>query len=319
MLLFAPNHSAALARRIADALGTSLSACEEREFDGGEHKMRPLVEVRGQDVFVVQSLYGDAHASANDKLCRLLFFIGALKDAGASRVTACLPYLAYARKDRRTQPHDPVTTRYIAALFESVGVDRIVVLDVHNEAAFDNAFRCETIRVEAADEFADQLALQDAASRVVVASPDTGGIKRAQRLREVLERKLGRSCDFAFMEKRRARGVVSGETFTGDVVDSNVLIFDDLIASGTTILRAAQAARRAGARRVDVVATHAAFVSEAARLFDEGGPDTVTVSDSIALSETFEALRGDRLKVCSIAPLFARTIQQLAHQPHRAP
>src|SRR5690606_26572751 len=191
MLLFAPNHSAALARRIADALGTSLSACEEREFDGGEHKMRPLVEVRGQDVFVVQSLYGDAHASANDKLCRLLFFIGALKDAGASRVTACLPYLAYSRKDRRTQPNDPVTTRYIAALFESVGVDRIVVLDVHNEAAFDNAFRCETIRVEAADEFADQLALQDAASRVVVASPDTGGIKRAQRLREVLERKLG--------------------------------------------------------------------------------------------------------------------------------
>src|SRR5690606_33513768 len=103
------------------------------------------------------------------------------------------------------------------------------------------------------------------------------------------------------------------------VVDSNVLIFDDLIASGTTILRAAQAARRAGARRVDVVATHAAFVPAAARLFDAGGPDTVMVSDSIALPESFEPLLGTRLTVCSIAPLFARTIQELAHQPCSAP
>jgi ribose-phosphate pyrophosphokinase len=312
MLLFAPNHSAALARRIADALGTSLSSSEEREFDGGEHKMRPLQDVSGHDVFVVQSLCGDARASANDKLCRLLFFIAALKDAGAARVTACIPYLAYARKDRRTQPRDPVTTRYVAALFEAVGADRIVVLDVHNEAAFDNAFRCETIRIEAAASFADHLALSDPTSRIVVASPDTGGIKRAQRLQEVLERKAGRSIDFAFMEKRRALGIVSGETFTGDVRDSNVLIFDDLIASGTTILRATQAARRAGARRIDVLATHAAFLPAAMQLFEEGGPDSVMVSDSVTLPNAFEALLGERLRICSVAPLFARTIDELA-------
>lgn len=112
--------------------------------------MRLLVEVRGADVYVVQSLCGDAHASANDKLCRLLFFAGALKDAGARRVTACLPYLAYARKDRRTQERDPVTTRYVAALFEAVGIDRVIVLDVHNEVAFDNALRCPTLRLESA-------------------------------------------------------------------------------------------------------------------------------------------------------------------------
>lgn len=314
MLIFAPNHSAPLAHRIADALGTSLSESEEREFDGGEHKMRPLLDVRGHDVFVVQSLCGDAHASANDKLCRLLFFIGALKDAGARRVTACLPYLAYARKDRRTQPHDPVTTRYVAALFEAVAVDRVIVLDVHNEAAFDNAFRCETIRIDAAVSFADHLALNDIASRVVVASPDTGGIKRAQRLREVLQRKSGRSIDFAFMEKRRALGIVSGEIFTGEVEDSELLIFDDLIASGTTILRATQAARRAGARRIHVLATHAAFLPGAMQLFEEGGPDTVMVSDSIDVPAAFEPMLGTRLEVCSIAPLFARTIGELVHQ-----
>jgi hypothetical protein len=141
--------------------------------------MRPLQDVRGQDVFVVQALCGDAHASANDKLCRLLFFIATLKDAGAARVTACLPYLAYARKDRRTQLRDPVTTRYVAALFDAVNADRVVVLDVHNEAAFDNAFRCETIRVEAAEIFAEYLAKRAEASRIVVASPDIGGVKRA--------------------------------------------------------------------------------------------------------------------------------------------
>lgn len=154
MLLFAPKASLDLAGRVADALGVQLSASEEREFGGGEHKMRPLVEVCNEDVYVVQSLCGDAEASANDKLCRLLFFVGALKDAGAARVTAVIPYLAYARKDRRTQPRDPVTTRYVAALMEAVGIDRVVTLEIHNEAAFDNAFRRHTVRLEAADVFA---------------------------------------------------------------------------------------------------------------------------------------------------------------------
>lgn len=316
MLLFAPNHSVTLGGRIALAAGTSLAASEEREFDGGEHKMRPLQDVHGEDVFVIQTLCGDAQASANDKLCRLLFFIATLKDAGAARVTACLPYLAYARKDRRTQLRDPVTTRYVAALFEAMNTDRVVVLDVHNEAALDNAFRCETIRIEAADTFAEYLAKRADASRLVVASPDSGGIKRAQQLRQVLERKIGHSVDFAFMEKKRAAGVVSGETFTGDVNGCEVVIYDDMIASGTTILRATQAARRAGARHIDLIATHAAFLPAATQLFEEHGPDTVVVSDSISLSDAFgPALSSGRLSVCSIAPLFANTIAGLAGKP----
>ena len=107
------------------------------------------------DVYVVQSLHGGPSESANDKLCRLLFFIGALKDAGAARVTAVVPYLCYARKDRRTKPHDPVITRYVAGLFEAVGADRVVTLDVHNPVAFENAFRCRTITATAAPLFVD--------------------------------------------------------------------------------------------------------------------------------------------------------------------
>ena len=311
MLLFSPNHSASFARAVAQQLGISLAATEEREFDAGEHKMRTLEDALGQDCYVIQSLCGDHEASANDKLCRLLFFCGSLKDAGAARVTACVPYLAYARKDRRTQPNDPVSTRYVAALFEAVGIDRVVVLDVHNEVAFDNAFRCMTIRLEAMATFADHLLTSPAAQDIVVASPDTGGIKRAQRFRETLEARLGRAAGFAFMEKRHAQGIVSGKTFVGDVEGHDVVMLDDMIASGTTIMRATAAARAAGARRVLVLASHAAFLPPARQLFEPEGPDQILVSDSVTIAPAFKPFLAQRLHVCSVAPLFATTIRDL--------
>jgi ribose-phosphate pyrophosphokinase len=312
MLLFAPKASLELAARVADTLGATVSPSEEREFDGGEHKMRPLVDVCNEDVYVVQSTCGDATASANDKLCRLLFFAGALKDAGAERVTAISPYLAYARKDRRTQPRDPVTTRYVAALMEAVDIDRVVTLDIHNEAAFDNAFRCHTLRLEATEIFAASIASHVGNQPATVMSPDIGGVKRAQRLRECFARTLARDVDFAFMEKRRASGVVSGETIVGDVAGRAVVIYDDMIATGTTILRGCRAAREAGAESVYVAAAHAAFLPAATLLFESRVADSVLVTDSIALRPEFIQWLGNGLRVCSIARLLARTIQDLA-------
>lgn len=311
-LIFAPSHSSPLGQRLAQALGTTLARSEEREYENGEHKMRPLDPVRGRDTVVVQSLCGDTQASTNDKLCRLLFFVGALKDAGARSITACIPYLAYARKDRRTKPTDPVTNRYIATMLEAVGITRVMVLDVHNEAALDNAYRCETIRVDATATFAEAyLARHDDLSGLVVASPDIGGVKRAQGLRELLAKRRGASIDFAFMEKRRVAGVVSGDIFSGDVAGRPVVIFDDMIATGTTVRRAATAARAAGAVRVDVIVTHGAFTPEASELFDSGCVDSVYVSDSIALPTGFERYLGGSLHVIGIAPLLAGAIAEL--------
>src|SRR3990170_6143413 len=153
--LFALAATADLGAAVARALGQPLAAHEERSFEDGEHKARPLATVRGADVYVIHSLHGGPSDSANDKLCRLLFFIGAIKDAGADRVTAVVPYLCYARKDRRTKPNDPVTTRYIAGLFEAVGTDCIVTLEVHNPVAFENAFRCRTVTLTGAPLFVD--------------------------------------------------------------------------------------------------------------------------------------------------------------------
>ncbi len=203
-------------------------------------------------------------------------------------------------------------TRYVAQLFEAMGVDCVVALDIHNEAAFDNAFRCQAVRLEAGEMFAASLASEIGTAEVVVASPDIGGVKRAQLFREGLARKLGHEVGFAFLEKRRSGGVVSGDMLVGDVQNRTLVLYDDLIASGTTILRASKVARRAGASRIYVAAPHAAFLPEATQLFASQDIHAVLVSDSIPLAASFANVPSERLRVCSVAPLVAAMIQRLA-------
>ena len=308
--LFALSASSGLGHKVADALGMKLAAHEERDFEDGEHKSRPLDAVEGADVYVLQNLYGGPQETANDKLCRLLFFIGALKDAGAERVTAISPYLCYARKDRRTKPHDPVTTRYIAALFEAVGTDAIVTLDVHNPAAFENAFRCRNIALTAAPLFIDYVkSLGD--SNLCVVSPDPGGVKRAELLREALET----ACEFpvakGFVDKHRSAGVVTGDIFAGDAQGKTVLIIDDLISTGHTLLRAAIAVRRAGARRVIALATHGLFMPGSAEVVADPAIDRFVLVDSVPPFRL--EMDGIREKIVSLscAGLLAQTICRL--------
>src|SRR6188474_2529128 len=215
-LLFALEGSLALGEPLAAWLEWPLSRHEERAFEDGEHKTRPLVDVSNQDVFVLHSLYGSPGVSPNDKLCRLLFFIGALKDAGAARVTAVVPYLCYARKDQRSQSRDPITTKYVARMFEACGADAVMTFDAHNRAAFENAFRIPTANIEALPLFVEHFAGLLHHEKVAVVSPDIGGAKRAERFRQALATKLGEEASGGFVGKQRAGGVVSGDLFVGD-------------------------------------------------------------------------------------------------------
>ncbi|WOB07400.1 ribose-phosphate diphosphokinase [Piscinibacter gummiphilus] len=273
-----------VAQSWARGLGVMLAKREERSFEDGERKLRPLVAPRNADAYVLCSLHGEPGQSPHDKLCRLAMFIAALRDHGAARVTAVVPYLAYARKDRRTQPFDPVGGRYVAQMLEAVGLTRLFVLEPHNVAAFDNAFRCEAHALAAHPAFADVAAeLAASGEPLAVASPDPGGVKRAQLWREALEVQLHREVGFAMVDKRRSSGIVSGSHLVaGDVAGANVLLFDDLIASGETMLRAAVALRRAGARRVVACAAHGLFVADAARVLADEQIDQVVVTDSVA-------------------------------------
>jgi ribose-phosphate pyrophosphokinase len=309
--LFALDASRDYGERIAALLGISLSPHEERVFEDGEHKARPLVSVRGRDAFVVHPLYGDLEESANDKLCKLLFFVGALRDASAARVTAVVPYLAYARKDRKTQRRDPVTTRYVAALFEAVGVDRVLTMDVHNLAAFQNAFRCPADHLEARPLFVRHFARTLGDEPVVVLSPDVGGMKRAEEFRGSLASALGRDLDLGLMEKRRARGDVSGESLFAQVESKAVVIIDDLISTGTTMGRAARACLDQGATRVFAAATHGLFIGGAAQLIAASGLAKTVVTDTVPPFRLDPRLVEQELVVLSAAPLFARAIQAI--------
>jgi ribose-phosphate pyrophosphokinase len=311
-LIFALQATAAFGTRVAAAAGTRLAPLEEREFEGGEHRTRPLVSVRGRQVFVVQSLSGDEAGSANDRLCRMLFLIAGLKDNGAARVTACLPYLAYARKDRRTKERDPVTLRYVAQVIETVGTDHVLALDAHNLAAFENAFRCPVDHLEAGPLMADLLAATAGESPVSIVSPDIGGAKRAQRLQEMLAARTGREVGFAVIDKRRSSGVVSGgDLVVGPVEGRHAVLVDDLVSAGTTLMLAVQACRRAGARRVDAFATHGVFLPESRQLLGAEGPDRLVVTDSILPTRVAGELDTSRLAVLAASALFGEAIRRM--------
>jgi len=309
-VLFALGTTRPFGEKLAERLDLPLGRHEERDFEDGEHKARPLQNVRGRDVYVVHSLHGGDGQSVNDKLIRLLFFIGALKDASADRVTAVVPYLGYARKDRKTKTRDPVATRYVAALFEAAGTDRVVTVDVHNVAAFQNAFRCRTEHLEAAGLFAEHFR-ETAQWPISVVSPDAGGVKRADRFRKVLGRATGREVGAAFMEKYRSRGVVSGETFVGDVEGSTAIIIDDLISTGTTMARAARACRERGATAVHAVATHGLFVGDAAKVVADPAFDSIVVTNTVPPFRLPADIVQKRLTLLDIAPLFAEAIARI--------
>jgi len=311
VLVFALDATRDFGAQIAHAMGVSPASHEERVFEDGEHKTRPLVNVRGRDVFVVHSLYGDASESASDKLCRLLFFIGALKDAAAATVTALVPYLCYARKDRKTKPRDPVTTRYVAALFEAVGTDRVMTMDVHNLAAYQNAFRCGTEHLEARRLFVDYLAPRLRGKAVVVVSPDVGGVKRAEAFRETLARALGGDVPLAVMEKTRSAGVVSGEALVGDVMGRVAILVDDLISTGTTLARAASACRARGAARVIAAATHGLFTGDANARLAEPALEELVVTDTVSSFRLIEPAVRKKLVTLEAAPLFAEAARRM--------
>jgi len=311
LLLFALEASRSFGEKVGQTLGIPLSAHEERSFEDGEHKTRPLCNVRGRDVYVVQSLYGDAGETVNDKLVRRLFFVGALKDAAAGRVTAVVPYLAYSRKDRKSKSRDPVTTRYVAQLFEAVGTDCVVTLDVHNLAAYQNAFRCRAEHLEANPLFVGYFAAKLRDAPITVVSPDAGGIKRADAFRQRLGAAINRPIGAAFAEKYRSAGVVSGDAVVGDVDGKVAIIVDDLISGGTTIARTAEACRKRGAQRIFAAASHGIFAAAANATLAASCVEGIVVTDTIPpLRITHAGLRAKLVPV-SVAGLFAEAISRL--------
>jgi ribose-phosphate pyrophosphokinase len=279
--IFGLNGSSAYAKQVAHHLDVKLENHTEKFFDDDESYIRSDVNVRDCDVYVIAGLFSDEKQRINEKLVNLLMFIGSLRDASARRVTAIIPYFGYSRQDRKTKSREPITTKYMAKLFESVGVDRLLTIDVHSLAAFQNAFRIPVDNLDTVRLFVDYLCGIDSdgivvdkfcddplyknSKDLVVLSPDIGGMHRCGVMQEALEKRLGVEIPLAIFDKRRVNGEVTGSRIIGDVKNKRVLLFDDMIASGSTGEKAICAVEKAGGTLFAFCAVHGLFIGEPAK------------------------------------------------------
>lgn len=304
---FVPSETLALGTATCREAGLEPTPLEERLFEGGEFKLRPLSSVRDRTVCVLQSLAGSPKNSVADSFVRLLFLLNGLRDAGANRIIALIPYLAYARKDRRTQARDPVHTRYVAQLLEASGASRVICLDVHNPAAFDNSFRIPVDHLSALPMMADHFATRLADADFVVVSPDVGGIKRAQLFQEFLQARTARPVELAFIEKRRAAGAVATGRIVGEARGRRALIVDDLCATGGTLIRAADRCVDAGASSVHVAVTHVPLAAGVAAILKSPSITDAVVTDSVGVAPLIDR----KLITLSVAPLLGQAVSRM--------
>ncbi|MGZ3803573.1 MAG: ribose-phosphate diphosphokinase [Pseudobdellovibrionaceae bacterium] len=303
-----------LARQICDLGRAQFQALEEEKFPDGEIKLRAVGNVAGENIWVLHSMAFEPSRSPSDKIWELLLLISLLKDEGAKSVTALLPYFSYSRSDQKKETQDPLTLRYLAQLYEAAGMQKIFTMDVHNLAAFQNAFRCPSINLEASSLFCDYLSEQSLPEiPLVVMSPDLGGLKRAEKFSKNLQAALSKSqprpISMAIVEKYREKEGLRGETLVGTVKDAHVFMYDDIISTGKTVLRAAGLARKHGARSVTVMATHGLFSEEAEKTLTSPLIDEFVVTNSNLSLLTPKFKEFPKLKIISCAPVLAQGLE----------
>jgi ribose-phosphate pyrophosphokinase len=238
---------------------------EERRPDG-EAYTTSQANVRGRDVFVISSLYGDNEESVDEKFVKLCIFINTLRHASAGRITVVAPYLAYARQDRKTESRAPIATQAVSMMLEAVGMDRLLTMDVHNLGAEQNAFRVPIDNLEAKKLLADAVAAEDdGVSNFVVITPDAGGAKRAKDWQAAFQKRINRPVGFAYADKTRLGAEEVTVKIIGSVANSKVIVVDDMIGTGRTIGEIESAVKEQGGELWAAVATHGLFVGSAAK------------------------------------------------------
>lgn len=304
--IFGLGPASTIAKKVCQELEVTLSTYRQEFFSDGEVKIVPDNSVSDREVLIFSSLYTDTQRSVNDRLVELYLFICTIRDLGANRITLLLPYLAYSRSDERKHALDAVNHRAIAQLLETAGVNRLVTIDVHNISAFENAHRMEVVNLRSAKLFANHLTNSLNKTTPVVVSPDIGGIKRAEVFRGELEFTLGSPVQSAYVEKFRTSEGIRGSRLIGNVKNLPIVIYDDMICSGTTILRAASSSLNSGSAEITVLATHGVFSQGSRELLESELIKGIVVTDSYPVND--HILNGHKLMILSCAPLFAEWV-----------
>jgi len=300
-MVFSGTANLPLAERVAAYLGRPLNKIDIKHFPDGETFCQVIDGVRGKDVFVIQS----GSPMPNEAYMELFVIMDALKRGSARRITAVLPYYGYARQDRKDQPRVPITARLVANLLETAGADRVMTMDLHANQ-IQGFFDIPLDHLKAEPIILKYIRDQHWANPIVVA-PDTGGAKTAYSY----SRKLG--CGLAIVAKQRTGGdTVDAFSVVGDVSGHDVIMIDDMTATGGTLSAAAKMCRDNGAKSVHAFVSHFPLtVKGMERLYTEGFLDELVVTDSIPLREGFDLSKLPfKLTQLSVAPLIGEAIKR---------
>lgn len=302
MKLIACNANLPLAEAIADYLDAPLTESEIKRFADNEIFVRINENVRGEDVFVIQS----TSFPANDNLMELLIVVDALTRASARRITAVIPYFGYARQDRKTDGRTPISAKLVANLISNAGADRVLTMDLH-AGQIQGFFDVPTDNLIAAPVIEEDIRTRYNGDNLMIVSPDVGGVVRARSLAN----RLG--VDLAIVDKRREKaGVSEVMNIIGDVSGRRCIMVDDICDSGGTLCNAAKALRDKGATGVSAYVTHGVLSNEAVKRVEKSVLDEIVICDTIQPREA--DLKSKALRVLPVAPLLGEAIRRIANE-----
>jgi ribose-phosphate pyrophosphokinase len=296
--VFSGNANRPLAEKVCDYLGISLGNAEVKTFSDGEISVEINENVRGKDVFIIQSTC----PPVNDNLMELLIMIDAARRASAGRITAVIPYYGYARQDRKVAPRQPISAKLVANLITVAGASRVLTMDLHAgqiqgffDIPVDNLYARPVLLHYLKEHFKDDL---------VIVSPDAGGVERARAFAKRLDASL------AIIDKRReGANVAEVMNIIGDVKGKTAVIVDDMVDTGGTLTKAASALLDKGASAVYACCTHPVLSGNAVQRIAESPLKELIVTDTIPLSE--EARKCSKIKVLSVGKLFGEAVRRI--------
>jgi ribose-phosphate pyrophosphokinase len=302
LMVFTGNANPRLASDVARHLNIHLGRATVSRFSDGEVMVEILENVRGKDVFVLQSTC----QPTNDTLMEVMVMVDALKRASAGRITAAIPYYGYARQDRRTRSaRVAITAKVVANMLQVAGIDRMLTMDLHSDQ-IQGFFDTPVDNI-----YSSPILLGDIWKRnhpdLVVVSPDVGGVVRARAIAKRLE------CDLAIIDKRRPKpNVAKVMHIIGDVKDRTCIIMDDMVDTANTLCEAANALKEHGAKKVMAYCTHAVLSGSAAERVTNSALDELVVTDTIPLRDDARACA--KIRQLSVAELLAETIRRISNE-----
>lgn len=300
LCLFAGSSNLALSSKIAEKLGTEMGKCTLKRFSDGEVFVAIEENVRGKDVYILQSTSNPV----NDNLMELLIMIDALKRASVNSITAVIPYYGYARQDRKVAPRTPISAKLVADLLTAAGCSRVVSMDLHAgqiqgffNIPFDNLYAMPILVDYFKTLFKDT-------SELVLVAPDAGGVERARAFAKRL------NASVAMIDKRRTGpNVAKAMNLIGSVEGMTAVILDDMIDTAGTLVEASEAVRKNGAKRIFAAATHAVLSGPALDRIRESNIEQVILTDTVPL--TNEGAKLSKLKVLTAADVLAEAIRRI--------